>query len=150
MHASAVRNLVGTLTILLFATGCGPFIPLASGELTGNDTPVPATWELLDDVSTVQVETRPIDPYSVNLWVVAIDDVAYIHAGDNRTNWVEHLESDPSARMRVDESIYTLRAARVSTQEEFDRFSVAYDAKFGIQPRNGNVDEVYLFRLEAP
>ena len=100
-------------------------------------------------MSTIQLETRPADPYSVNIWVIAIDENLYVHAGDNRSRWVENMEADPAVRLRVDESIYELAAARVGSQEEFDRFSEAYDRKYGRRPGNENVGEAYLFRLSA-
>ena len=135
--------------LCLGVAGCGgPFVLLPGGKLEGRDAPTPSDWSSIADVGTVQIETQPSDPYSVNIWVVGIGSVAYLHAGANRANWVVHLESDPSIRMRVDEDIYSLRATRVTTQEEFDRFADAYDEKYSVRPRNENVAEVYLFRLE--
>ena len=43
-----------------------------------------------------------------------------------------------------------LLARRVETQDEFDRFSDAYEEKYSTRPRNENVNEAYLFRLTAP
>ena len=40
-------------------------------------------------------------------------------------------------------------ATRVEAQDEFDRFSDAYEKKYGRRPRNENVGEAYLFRLAA-
>jgi len=74
---------------------------------------------------------------------------AYVHACANRSEWVEHLEADPNARLRVEGSIYELTAARVEARDEFDRFSDGYEEKYGRRPRNENVDEAYLFRLGA-
>ena len=145
-----MRKPASCFVLLAALTGCGPFLLLPGGELAGNAVEAPATWDLLAGVSTVQVETQPEDPYSVNIWVVEMGEVAYIHAGANRSTWVEHLEADPSIRMRVEEDIYSLRAVRVEVQEEFNRFSDAYEAKFGIRPGNENVGEAYLFRLETP
>ncbi len=146
--------MVSKLLVLVFAlaplAGCGgPFVLLPGGALEGTTEPVPESWAFTDEVSTIQLETRPADPYSVNIWVIAIDENLYVHAGDNRSRWVENMESDPAVRLRVDESIYELAAARVESQEEFDRFSEAYDRKYGRRPGNENVGEAYLFRLSA-
>jgi hypothetical protein len=81
--------------------------------------------------------------------VTAVGENLYLHAGANRSNWVENLEADPNVRLRVNDSIYELVASRVEDQDEFDRFSDAYDRKYGRRPRNGNVAEAYLFRLAA-
>lgn len=128
--------------------GCGgPFVLLPGGALEGSTVDVPDDWSFTDAVDTVQLETHPADPYSVNIWVIALGEHLYVHAGDNRSAWVENLEADPNARLRVGESIYELAAARVEGQEEFDRFSDAYEKKYGRRPGNGSVVEAYLFRL---
>jgi hypothetical protein len=124
------------------------YVPLPGGELGGTPKPAPEDWSFLAETSIVQIETRPSDPYSVNLWAVGMGPVVYIHAGASRSAWVEHLEADPRLRLRVDQDLYDLRAVRVTSQEEFDRFADAYDAKYGVRPRNENVAEVYLLRLE--
>lgn len=126
----------------------GPFVLLPGGELEGPTRPAPESWAFTDAVDTVQLETRPDDPYSVNIWLTAADEHLYVHAGANRSRWVEYIEADPRVRLRVSESIYALVATRVREQAELDRFAEAYDEKYGMRPRNENVDEVYLFRLE--
>lgn len=128
--------------------GCGrPFVLLPGGALEGPTVSAPESWSFTDAVKTVQLETRPADPYSVNIWVIAVGGSLYVHAGANRSAWVENLEADPNTRLRVNDSIYELAAARVDDQAEFDRFSDAYERKYGRRPRNGNVAEAYLFRL---
>jgi hypothetical protein len=139
------------LALLLTAwAGCSdPFLTLPGGELEGEPAPVPEDWGFTDAVSTIQIETRPEDPYSVNIWVVAMEDVLYLHAGATRATWVEHLEADPRLRVRIEGRLYELSAARVGSVEEFARFADAYEAKYGVRPRNEKVAEVYLMRLEA-
>ena len=130
--------------------GCsGPFVLLPGGELEGEPAPVPEDWGFSDAISTIQIETRPEEPYSVNIWVVAMGDALYLHAGRKRATWIEHLEADPRLRVRIEGRIYELAATRVVSAEEFARFADAYEAKYGIRPRNENVAEVYLMRLEA-
>ena len=130
--------------------GCGsPFTFFHGGALSGETVALPASWSFTDAVDTVQLETRPSDPYSVNLWVIALDEHLYVHAGANRSTWVENLEADPNVRLRVNGSIYELAAVRVESQQEFDRFSAAYEKKYGSRPRNESVVEAYLFRLGA-
>ena len=148
MHKKLVA--VAAIALLLLGASCRrPFLLLPGGALEGAVTPAPASWGFTDAVDTVQLETNPAEPYSVNIWVVAIDPHLYVHAGANRSTWVEHLEADPRARMQVGEAVYELEARRVTAQEEFDRFSDAYEQKYGRRPRNENVAEAYLFRLRA-
>ncbi len=147
---TAKSVLIVALMLAASVAGCGgPFVILPGGALEGSTAVTPDSWSFTDEVDTVQLETRPADPYSVNVWVIALGDNLYVHAGDNRSTWVENMETDPSVRLRIDDSIYELLAARVENQEEFDRFSDAYEQKYGRRPGNENVAEAYLFRLSA-
>jgi hypothetical protein len=149
-EVSMVKRPVSFLAFLLTASiaGCGgPFVLLPGGALEGSTVDTPDDWAFTDAVNTVQLETRPADPYSVNIWVIAMEENLYVHAGANRATWVENMEADPNVRLRVNESIYELVASRVDGQGEFDRFSDAYEQKYGRRPRNENVAEAYLFRL---
>ena len=110
---------------------------LPGGKLEGATAPAPSDWAFTDEVKTVQLETRPEDPYSVNIWAVGIEPLLYVHAGTNRSRWVENIEDNPDVRVRVE------------GQDEFARFSNAYEKKYGLRPRNESVKEAYLFRLEA-
>ena len=145
-----MTRLVPFLALLFVAplAGCGgPFVLLPGGELSGTVTAAPADWSLLAEVGTVQLETAPGDPYSVNIWAIGMGPAVYVHAGANRSTWVEHMEADPRVRMRVGDALYELAAERVTEQPEFDRFAGAYDDKYGRRPRNEDVGEAYLFRL---
>lgn len=128
--------------------GCGgPFLLLPGGQLEGEVVEAPADWSFTDDVKTVQLESNPVEPYSVNIWATAAGESLYIHAGANRARWVEHLETDPRARVQIANSIYALRATRVSDATEFAAFANAYQAKYGSRPRNESIAEIYLYRM---
>ncbi|MCP5057851.1 MAG: nitroreductase family deazaflavin-dependent oxidoreductase [bacterium] len=147
-----LRKVVFALPFLLIASvaGCsGPLVLLPGGAIEGPTATIPDDWSVTDEIDTVQLETLPADPYSVNIWVVGLAESLYVHAGTNRSTWVENMEADPNVRLRANESIYELVASRVEAQEEFDRFSDAYKQKYGLRPRNENVTEAYLFRLKA-
>ncbi|MCP5040560.1 MAG: nitroreductase family deazaflavin-dependent oxidoreductase, partial [bacterium] len=66
----------------------------------------------------IQLETNPEDPYSVNIAYTVVDDQLYIYAGDTRTQWVENMEADPRVRFRLDDTIYELRAERVTDRNK--------------------------------
>ena len=147
---SRTPSLLVLAAVVLFATACsGPFLLLPGGELEGEVAPVPTDWSFTDDVSTIQIETNPSDPYSVNIWATAMDGALYLHAGANRATWVEYLEADPRLRIKVEAQLYELAARRVTEEAEFGRFADAYERKYGVRPRNESVSEVYLLRLEA-
>ncbi len=141
-------RIIAVCSLFLIA-GCGPFLLLPGGKLDGTLAPAPNNWSFCHRVKTVQLETRPEDPYSVNIWAVGMGPLLYVHAGANRSNWVEHIEADSDVRVRVADQLYALRASRVEGQDEFTRFSDAYEEKYGSRPRNENAAEAYLFRLEA-
>ena len=137
------------MSSLFLVASCGPFLLLPGGKLEGTAAPAMSDWAFTDEVKTVQLETRPEDPYSVNIWAVGMGPLLYVHAGAKRSRWVENMEANPDVRVRVEEKLYDLRASRVEGQDEFTRFSNAYEEKYGSRPRNENVMEAYLFRLEA-
>jgi hypothetical protein len=144
-----MKNVKTMLLVLICisSVGWGPFLVFPGGQLTGTVAEVPADWTFMSEVGTVELETRPDDPYSVNIWATGIADTLYIHAGANRARWVEQIEANPNVRVRIGRKIYLLKATRVREAAEFARFVIAYTEKYGSRPRNENVDEVYLYRL---
>ena len=136
------------IAVFVVASACD-YVPFSSGALDGPVVAVPDDWSMLDDIDVIEIETNPNAPYSVKLWIVGSTDGLFIHAGDNRTTWVEHLEDDPRLRLKAHGTIYELTAERVLNQDTFATFMVVYDAKYGSRPQNENVDEVYLYRLMA-
>ena len=132
------------LVLALWLGGCG-YIP--SGALEGTPAALPADWSAVAAADVIRFETRPTEPYSVELWVIGVNNVLYVHAGDNRTNWVEHIEADANVRLQAEDSVYELRAERVVDAGEFNAFADVYEEKYGWRPRNENVAEAYLFRL---
>ena len=65
--ASAARSILALALLAGAVAGCDePFFLLPGGALDGAPAPVPDDWSATDDVKTVQLETRPADPYSVN------------------------------------------------------------------------------------
>ena len=140
---------IAAMLALPFFLACGPTLLLPGGTLNGTSSQSPSDWGSTGEVSTIQLETRPEDPYSVNIWAVGIEEFLYVHAGANHSSWVENMEADPSVRVLIDGKIYELEASRVEDQAEFDAFSDAYESKYGTRPRNENVSEAYLFQLRA-
>ena len=63
-----------------------PIIFTAGGKLSGAVEDAPAIWMFDEDYGFTQPETRPDDPYSINLAYVQLDGHLYIYAGNTRTN----------------------------------------------------------------
>jgi hypothetical protein len=142
-----MHKILFAVAALFLLTGFGPFFVLPGGELAGKAEPAPGDWTFTDAIKTIQFETNPADPYSVNLWVINMNGALYVHAGANRATWVEHLEVEPRCRMRINQTIYAFTASRVTEASVFGQFSDAYEKKYDRRPRNENVNEAYLYRL---
>ena len=76
-------------------------------------------------------------------------EALYVHSGTNRATWIENMGNDSNVRLQADGAIYDLAASRVTSQDEFNRFSSASEQKYGNPPRNSSVSKAYLFRLAA-
>ena len=149
LAGKGARALVGCAMLVVLTSCSGPFFLLPGGELEGETAETPESWAFTDAISTIQVETRAADPYSINIWAVGMDEYLYLHAGEGRTTWIEHMEVDPLVRARVDGTIYELRAEKVEDGQEFARFADAYEAKYNLRPRNENIAEIHVYRLGA-
>jgi hypothetical protein len=135
---------------LLFAlVGCDPIVMIPGGQLSGELTPTPDNWRFTDATDTFQLETRPSDPYSVNVWAIAIDDSIFVVAGSGmETTWAQHIANDDRVRLRVGEAIYELRASEDEAQETREAFLVAAKRKYDFDSEGEDVDEAMLFRLD--
>jgi hypothetical protein len=142
-----IYRLVG-LCLIVLVTGCDPVFMLPGGKLDGELSAIPNTWAAVDDLKTIQLETHPLDPYSVNVWAIAMGTIVYVHAGASRSTWVENMEIYPNVRIRVGGKLFDLTATRVTSPDEFKDFSDTYEKKYGSRPRNEDVAQAYLFRLE--
>jgi hypothetical protein len=133
--------------VLVVVGGLAAYELLPRGALEGSVAEPLRDWSSTNDVTTIQLETRPSDPYSVSIWSVGLGPNLYIHAGANRSRWVENIEANADVRVRIEEKIYELRAFQVTDEVEFEAFADAWERKYDMRPRNENVAEVYAFRL---
>jgi hypothetical protein len=111
------------LLVLALAGGCsgGPFLVFPGGELSGDVVTEPvADWSFVDS-AFVDLETRPADPYSVELNYIVKDGQLYIDPADGRT-WFEHIKADPRVRVRFEGRVYPLEAVLVGRPGELEGF----------------------------
>ena len=127
----------------------GPLGPFPGGELSGTiASEAVSDWSFAHDVMIVQLETRPERPYSVNLGCIDYGEAIYVGTSNPETSrWVSHLEADPRVRLRVGDTVYPLRAERVTDTTEYNaaglRFFRKYDLDYDPEESAG-----VLFRLD--
>jgi hypothetical protein len=137
------------LAALFVLAACkGPSALFPGGALEGPVAPVPGSFDFARDAGTVQLETRPEDPYSVNIACTVVGEGLYVNAGGTRTQWVENIEGDPRVRLRVEGTLYELRAERVTDAAEMDAFAEAWLQNVWARDPRG-YDEAFVYRLTA-
>jgi hypothetical protein len=145
-----MRLLAALLALSIpFLVACeGPTAVFPGGALTGPVESAPASFAFARDAGTVQLETRPEDPYSVNIACAVVGDALYVSAGDNKSQWVENMEADPRVRMRISGQIYPLRAERVTDDAEMRAFAEEWTKNsWARDPMT--LDEAWVYRLQA-
>jgi hypothetical protein len=110
-------------TAALLAAGCdGPFFVIPGGELGGEVVEQPVTdWSFADD-AFVDLETRPDDPYSVELNYELRDGQLYVDPAEGRA-WLDHIRADPRVRVRFGDKIYPATAVLVGEPGELPGFA---------------------------
>ena len=144
-----MQRLLAALCVILLAA-CQPIGPIAGGKLSGSAAPAPADWTTFAAVPTVQLETRPGSPYSVNIWGVANGAKYYVAAGSGgKTKWTAFIAADPNVRLRIDKNIYELKAVRVNDATEKKHVGDLYTAKYKLTgDRAAQAGDAWLYRLE--
>ncbi len=142
------RSAIGLTCIAALAACSEPFVTIPGGELAGQPRDPPEQWHDVPD--TIQLETRPEDPYSINIWSVGLGADLYVATSGGGTLWTGHLESDNSVRVRLQDHIYSLTASPVLDQVERDRVVRAYAEKYEVDPGDGWVVEGLIMRLDRP
>ena len=82
--------------------------------------PSPEDWSFVSD-TFVDLETRPDDPYSVELNYVVKDGKLYIDPAEGR-RWLDHIRADPRVRARFGGKVYPLKAVLVGKPGELEGF----------------------------
>jgi hypothetical protein len=77
-------------------------------------------WSFADDWF-VDLETRPSDPYSVELNYVVRDGQLYIDPAEGR-QWFEYIREDPRVRVRFSGRIYPATAVLAGQPGEMEGF----------------------------
>ena len=147
MGKNLVSGVVPILLSGLLLTSCSdPFIVIPGGQLAGQVSPAPDLWRNVPD--TIQVESNPPDPYSINIWGVGIGSDLYIATSADGTTWSRYLENDPAVRVRIDNAIFELSAVLVTEPIERKRVLDAYVEKYDEDAGDSFVTDGLILRLD--
>lgn len=135
------------LCVSVMAACGGPIAVFPGGALDGTVKPSPPSFAFARDAGTIQLETRPDDPYSVNIACAVVGDRLYVSAGDNKSRWVENMEANPLVRVRIDDEVYELRAQRVTDDAEMRAFADEW-VKHSWARDPTKLDEVWVYRMD--
>ncbi len=142
--------IVALVTLSATGVGCnGPFGLLPGGRLQGEASSAPSGWAFAGEYGTIQLETRPEDPYSVNLAFTILKGRLYINAGDTETQWVKNITANPLVRLRMEGVLYDLRAERVTDAAEIAAFGKVWASQSMFLRDPSKLDEVWIYRLAS-
>ena len=111
---------------------------IPGGELRGEVVSEPVDdWSFVGD-RFVDLETRPDDPYSVELGYIVKDGKLYVDPAEGR-RWLEYIRADPRVRVRFGDRVYPLEAVLVGEPGELpgfdpDRFIYRLDPRGASRP----------------
>ena len=130
----------------LLSAACGP---IPSGTLAGEPAPPPASWEeVVEETGFCEVESRPSDPHSIQLYCFVHEGGLYVQSHRwalapwwPTTSWAAIWLEHPDVTVRIESSLYQLRAVQVTESEgrSVVMASIGYDP-----PPEG----IVLFRFE--
>jgi len=113
----------GAVLALLLLAACsgGPFLVFPGGELSGEVVREPVEdWSFVTD-AFIDLETRPDEPYSVQLNYIVREGRLYIDPAEGRS-WLDYIREDPRVRVRFDDRIYPCTALLVGKPGELPGF----------------------------
>ncbi len=145
-----MRRALALAALSACALACGPIGPIPGGRLSGVlvSTPV-EDWAFASKAETIQLETRPDDPYSVNVWFVSQGPRLWVASGGGETSgWARNAIADPRVRLRIDGKLFERRAVRVGEQAEIDEALVLYQTKYDYQRDADDESAAVLFRMD--
>ena len=144
MRALALAALFAVLA------ACEPIGPIPGGKLAGELVTTPVDdWSFSNSEENLQLETRPDDPYSVNVWFVASGPRLWVACARGvESGWGAHMVADPRVRLRIADKLYERTAVRVSDQAEIDEVVVLYKTKYDYQRDPDEERAAVLFRMD--
>ncbi|MCZ6503893.1 MAG: nitroreductase/quinone reductase family protein [Gammaproteobacteria bacterium] len=108
-----MRHGTFVLLVLLLISGCQTaFLMFPGGELSGQEIHA-SSFRFAGEFELLQLEVRPVRPYSVWLRVVMNGDNLYIDAAPGR-RWLRYLKDNPRVRIKLGDKVYPATATLVT------------------------------------
>jgi hypothetical protein len=73
------------------------------------------------------------DERTTKIWIVTVDDVAYIRTSGTR--WYENLDRDPNAQIRTEAGEHAVHVEVVADPALIERIELAFREKYGFSDR---------------
>ncbi len=137
--------------VLLFRTE--PLAIIPGGRLSGEEVTVPVSdWSFTEQYTTVTLEVRSSDPYSVNTSSLLYDGLLYVPSGrGGESRWAQFLLQDSNMRLRVGNKLYKVRATRVLNpmliRELYEVWGQRYPSQAGRTAEE--IAQLWFFRIDA-
>ena len=119
---------------------------IPGGQLSGEVQASPVKW--IDVPEVIQVETRPADPYSINIWGVGVGPDLYFATGEGGTTWSKYVAEDNKVRVRINDSLHEFVAISVLDPTERSTVEAAYVSKYDLDPADNWLTAGIIFRLD--
>ena len=103
-----MRILILTITLTLIV-GCD-YLPFSGGRLDGSNSVPPKDWSSALEQEIIQLETNSEKPYSVNLWIVNINNTPYVYSGDNYSTWAKNIFEEKRVILKADGKLFNMEA----------------------------------------
>ena len=120
--------------------GVGPIEYLPGGILWGPVQEPPDDWSFTDSVAQVELQTHvgPL-PWSVTTWLMADGADLFIGASECDRIWTDRVKEDPEIKVRIDGTVYELRARLVEDRAVTARVApIVLHKYFGIEVDSAN------------
>ena len=122
--------------VLFCASGCnGPMAWMPGGALSGPEQTAQSWTTAAAGAETLELETRPEDPYSVRIGFVLRDGDLYIDPAEER-RWYPYLVEDSAVRVRFADVIYRAEVVEVTDSSELAGFDDTRRV-FRLEPTDG-------------
>ena len=141
-----MKRFLSILLITFTGFACEPIGPLAGSKLSGQESEMPSSWNDLSAVEIVQLETH--DHYAVNLWGVGLDSIYYVASSRGPdSGWAKRIRIDNNVRLRINDSIYQLKATVITDADELDIVAAEFGKKYDLDTTSDFPDAV-VYRLD--